>query len=119
MSDIEDPIDSVDEGGDDLFGDDGDDDVVPTKEPVHEDDELASDPEGDSYARYRNDDDDQTQVQTKERAIQNVETYRHRIPKPKDGAVCIFLTCSEKPFGADFDGIASNSTDPQVHEDNA
>lgn len=116
MSDIEDPIDSVD---DDLFGDDGDDDVVPTKEPVHEDDELASDPEGDSYARYRNDDDDQTQVQTKERAIQNVETYRHRIPKPKDGAVCIFLTCSEKPPGADFEGIASNSTGAQVHEDNA
>ncbi|KAF9776983.1 hypothetical protein IL306_004768 [Fusarium sp. DS 682] len=89
MSDIEDPIDSVDEGGDDLFGDDGDDDIVPTKEPVHEDDELASDPEGDSYARYRNDDDDQAQVQTKERAIQNVETYRHRIPKPKDGALRI------------------------------
>lgn len=93
MSDIEDPIESVDEGGDDLFGDDGDDDVVPTKEPFNEDDELASDPEGDSYARYRNDDDDQAPVQTKERAIQNVETYRHRIPKPKDGAVCIF-TCS-------------------------
>ncbi|KAF4334140.1 hypothetical protein FBEOM_12059 [Fusarium beomiforme] len=89
MSDIEDPIDSIDEGGDDLFGDDGDDDIVPTKEPVHEDDELASDPEGDSYARYRNDDDDQVQVQTKERAIQNVETYRHRIPKPKDGALRI------------------------------
>ncbi|KAM5373590.1 hypothetical protein ACJA88_008434 [Fusarium oxysporum] len=89
MSDIEDPIESVDEGGDDLFGDDGDDDVVPTKEPVNEDDELASDPEGDSYARYRNDDDDQAQVQTKERAIQNVETYRHRIPKPKDGALRI------------------------------
>ncbi|KAF4455456.1 hypothetical protein F53441_2245 [Fusarium austroafricanum] len=90
MSDIEDPIDSIDEGGDDLFGDDdGDDDIVPTKEPVHEDDELASDPEGDSYARYRNDDDDQTQVQTKERAIINVETYRHRIPKHKDGALRI------------------------------
>ncbi|KAH7225803.1 Leo1-like protein-domain-containing protein [Fusarium oxysporum] len=89
MSDIEDPIESVDEGGDDLFGDDGDDDVVPTKEPVNEDDELASDPEGDSYARYRNDDEDQAQVQTKERAIQNVETYRHRIPKPKDGALRI------------------------------
>ncbi|KAM0564314.1 hypothetical protein ACHAPJ_000524 [Fusarium lateritium] len=89
MSDSEDPIDPIDEGGDDLFGDEGDDDIVPTKEPVHEDDELASDPEGDSYARYRNDDDDQAQVQTRDQVVMGVKTYRHRIPKPKDGALRI------------------------------
>ncbi|SPJ74616.1 related to LEO1 Extremely hydrophilic protein [Fusarium torulosum] len=89
MSDSDEPIDQIDEGGDDLFGDDGDDDIVPTKEPVHEDDELASDPEGDSYARYRDrdDEDDQAQVQTKDRVVLNIKTYRHRIPKPKDGAL--------------------------------
>jgi hypothetical protein len=30
-----------------------------------------------------------------------------------------FLLALQKPHGADFDDIASNSTDPQVHEDNA
>ncbi|RGP61134.1 rna polymerase-associated protein leo1 [Fusarium sporotrichioides] len=87
MSDSDGLIDPIDEGGDDLFGDEGDDDIVPTKESVDEDDELASDPEGDSYARYRNDDEDQAQLETKERAVQTVTTYRHRVPKPKDGAL--------------------------------
>lgn len=91
MSDSDGLIDPIDEGGDDLFGDEGDDDIVPTKESVDEDDELASDPEGDSYTRYRNDDEDQAQLETKERAVQNVTTYRHRVPKPKDGAVCHIL----------------------------
>lgn len=87
MSDSDGLIDPID----DLFGDEGDDDIVPTKESVDEDDELASDPEGDSYARYGNDDEDQAQLETKERAVQNVTTYRHRVPKPKDGAVCHIL----------------------------
>lgn len=88
MSDSDGIIEPIDDGGDDLFGDEGDDDIVPTKEEsVNEDDELASDPEGDTYARYRNDDEDQAQLETKERAVQTVTTYRHRTPKPKDGAL--------------------------------
>ncbi|KAI5466094.1 Leo1-like protein-domain-containing protein [Mariannaea sp. PMI_226] len=87
MSDSEDPIDPLDEGGDDLFGDEGDDDVASTKERVLDDDDLASDPDGDSYARYRDDNDDQTQHETKDRVVMAVQTYRHRIPKPKDGAL--------------------------------
>ncbi|RMJ13197.1 hypothetical protein CDV36_007143 [Fusarium kuroshium] len=89
MSDSEDPIDPIDESGDDLFGDEGDEDVASTKERVLDDDDLASDPEGDSYARYRNDDDDQMQFQTRDRVVMGVKTYRHRIPKPKDGALRI------------------------------
>ncbi|KAF4461356.1 Leo1 [Fusarium albosuccineum] len=91
MSDSEDPIDpldEVDEGGDDLFGDEGDEEVASTKERVLDDDELASDPEGDNYARYRNDDDEQ-QFQTRDRVVMGVKTYRHRVPKPKDGALRI------------------------------
>lgn len=86
MSDSEDPIDPVDEGGDDLFGDE-EDDIVSPKERVLDDDELASDPEGDTYARYQNEDDDQTQRVTKDRVVMAVRTYRHRIPKPKENAV--------------------------------
>lgn len=91
MSDSEDPIDPIDEGGDDLFGDEGDEDVASTKERVLDDDDLASDPEGDSYARYRNDDDDQMQFQTRDRVVMGVKTYRHRVPKPKDGAVSLVM----------------------------
>ncbi|KAF7548694.1 hypothetical protein G7046_g8583 [Stylonectria norvegica] len=88
MSDSEDPIDPVDEGGDDLFGDEGDDDIASPKEHILDDDELASDPEGDTYPRYRNnDDDDQQQHETKDRLVMAVTTYRHRIPKPKDNAL--------------------------------
>lgn len=90
MSDSEDPIDPLDEGGDDLFGDEGDEPIASPKERVLDDDELASDPEGDTYARYRNDDDEQPQNETKDRVVMAVQTYRHRIPKPKDGAVCVF-----------------------------
>ncbi|KAM5355853.1 hypothetical protein ACJ41O_002499 [Fusarium nematophilum] len=89
MSDSEDPIDPLDEGGDDLFGDEGDDDASPPKERVLDDDDLASDPEGDSYARYRNDDDEQVQHETRDRVVMGVKTYRHRVPKPKDGALRI------------------------------
>lgn len=122
MSDSDEPIDQIDEGGDDLFGDDGDDDIVPTKEPVHEDDELASDPEGDSYARYRDrdDEDDQAQVQTKDRVVLNIKTYRHRIPKPKDGAVCIsVLLASRNVRGTDVGYSAASSPNSQVSEDYA
>ncbi|KAF4972772.1 hypothetical protein FZEAL_9529 [Fusarium zealandicum] len=88
MSDSEDPaIDPLDEGGDDLFGDEGDEDVAPTKERVLDDDDLASDPEGDGYAQYARNDDDDQQFQTRDRVVMGVKTYRHRVPKPKDGAL--------------------------------
>ncbi|CAM1506923.1 Fc.00g065640.m01.CDS01 [Cosmosporella sp. VM-42] len=86
MSDSEDPIEPLDEGGDDLFGDE-DDELASPKERVLDDDELASDPEGDTYPRYRNDEDDQAEQDTKDRVVQTVQTYRHRIPKPKDNAL--------------------------------
>ncbi|KAH7170942.1 Leo1-like protein-domain-containing protein [Dactylonectria macrodidyma] len=87
MSDSEDPIDPLDEGGDDLFGDEGDEEAASPKQRVLDDDELASDPEGDSYSRYRNYEDEQPQHETKDRVVMAVQTFRHRVPKPKDGAL--------------------------------
>ncbi|KAK7226206.1 hypothetical protein V2G26_014209 [Clonostachys chloroleuca] len=87
MSDSEDPIDPIDEGGDDLFGDDDDGDVIESpKERVLDDDDLASDPEGETYNRYRDDDDTRQQDEvTRETMIADVTAYRHPIPKPSDG----------------------------------
>jgi len=120
MSDSDGIIEPIDDGGDDLFGDEGDDDIVPTKEEsVNEDDELASDPEGDTYARYRNDDEDQAQLETKERAVQTVTTYRHRTPKPKDGAVCAILLRATFEALTDLDPPAASSSCSQVHENHA
>ncbi|CAG9949388.1 unnamed protein product [Clonostachys rosea f. rosea IK726] len=87
MSDSEDPIDPIDEGGDDLFGDDDDGDVIESpKERVLDDDDLASDPEGETYNRYREDDDTRQQDEvTRETMIADVTAYRHPIPKPSDG----------------------------------
>ena len=92
MSDSEDPIDPIDDdGGDDLFGDEPDDGEQPAaaspKERVLDDDDLASDPEGDTYARYRNDDQDRDQDEVRERIVLDVTAYRHPIPKPSDGVV--------------------------------
>jgi RNA polymerase-associated protein LEO1 len=89
MSDSEDPIEPIDEGGDDLFGDDDDDDVIASPKPrVLEDDELASDPEGDTYTRDRDEDDGRQQDdEVRERIIVDVKAYRHPIPKPTDGSV--------------------------------
>lgn len=89
MSDSEDPIDPIDEGGDDLFGDDDDGDVIESpKERVLDDDDLASDPEGETYNRYRDDDDTRQQDEvTRETMIADVTAYRHPIPKPSDGIV--------------------------------
>lgn len=91
MSDSEDPIDPIDEDGDDLFGDeagDGDDAGASPKERVLEDDELASDNEGDTYARYRDDDQARDQDdEVRERIVVDVTAYRHPVPKPSDGVV--------------------------------
>ena len=95
MSDSEDPIDPIDEGGDDLFGDEPDDagDAVtsPKERVLDEDDDLASDPEGDTYARYRNEDQDRDQDEVRERIVLDVKAYRHPIPKPSDGAVSLLI----------------------------
>lgn len=92
MSDSEDPIDpleEVDEEGDDLFGDEADEGDEPTtsKTRVLDDDDLASDLDEDTDARYRYDDDSQQQPEVRDRVVMAVHTYRHRIPKPKDDTV--------------------------------
>ncbi|KFA70420.1 hypothetical protein S40285_00622 [Stachybotrys chlorohalonatus IBT 40285] len=88
MSDSEDPIDLIDEGGDDLFGDEDDDQVTSPKDRVLDDDDLASDRDGDAdgYNRYR-DDGYQTQAETANKVVMGVQTFRHRIPKPQDGSL--------------------------------
>lgn len=89
MSDSEDPIDPVDDG-DDLFGDEDEeaDGLKSPKERVLDDDDLASDPEGDNYARGRGDADvdDAERVETVRR-IMDATAYRHPVPKPSDGVL--------------------------------
>lgn len=89
MSDSEDPIEHIDEeGGDDLFGDDGDIEIDDApKQRVLDDDDLASDPDEDKDARRYDEYDTQTQQETRERVVMGVQAYRHRIPKPKDSVV--------------------------------
>ncbi|CEJ90504.1 hypothetical protein VHEMI06287 [[Torrubiella] hemipterigena] len=88
MSDSDEPIDHIDEEGDDLFGDDdGDAQVSAPRQRVLEDDDLASDPDEDrdagDYGRYDGD----APQETHDRVVMGVTAYRHRIPKPKDGAL--------------------------------
>lgn len=87
MSDSEDPIDALDEtGGDDLFGDSGDDESRAPR--VLDDDDLASDPDEDPDARRREYEDEDAQPhETRDRVVMGVQTYRHQIPTPKDGTV--------------------------------
>lgn len=101
MSDSEDPIDPVeaDEEGDDLFGDENGEERASPKEQFFDDDEeLASDPDEDSRPRHRNgfDDDADGVQETRDRVVMAVPTYRHRVPKPKDGAVCAAPTTRRK-----------------------
>ncbi|KAK3180215.1 hypothetical protein K4F52_008414 [Lecanicillium sp. MT-2017a] len=85
MSDSEDPLDQIDEGGDDLFGDEGDEQSPAPR--VLDDDELASDPDDDGHRTRYDDDEDQVQHETREKVVMGVQTYRHRVPKPKDGVL--------------------------------
>ncbi|KAK5990674.1 hypothetical protein PT974_08943 [Cladobotryum mycophilum] len=87
MSDSEDPLDAIDEGGDDLFGDEGDEEAASPQARILDDDDLASDPDDDGDTRHRYEEDTQTQHETKERVVMAVQTYRHRIPKPADGTL--------------------------------
>ncbi|PQK17812.1 hypothetical protein BB8028_0009g00160 [Beauveria bassiana] len=83
MSDSEDPLEHIDEGGDDLFGDE-DDAVSPAPRVVDDDDDLASDPDDSGERRRYDNEDNQVQHETKEKVVMAVQAYRHRIPKPKD-----------------------------------
>jgi RNA polymerase-associated protein LEO1 len=89
MSDSEDPIDLIDEGGDDdLFGDEGDDNIASPKADARSNDDLASDRGGEGYGREDDDEEDGDQFrETQEKVVMGVRTYRHRIPKPQDGSL--------------------------------
>ncbi len=87
MSDSEDPLDQIDEGGDDLFGDEDDAGSPAPRVVDDDDDDLASDPEDTGRRRRYDDDDNQVQHETKEKVVMAVQAYRHRIPKPKDNTV--------------------------------
>jgi RNA polymerase-associated protein LEO1 len=84
MSESEDPIDAVDDVGDDLFGDDDGADALSEIENGLSDQELASD--RDDGARKR-DTDSEEPSEYKEKLIAGVPLYRHRIPKSHDGSV--------------------------------
>lgn len=97
MSDVDERIDDVsDGGGDDLFGDDGASDVsqIEDNPPIGSDDELASE-RGDRQAPAQDsasERDDRSQREESEGPIKS-ETimqdvvYRHGLPKLKDGNV--------------------------------
>ncbi|RCI14973.1 hypothetical protein L249_6846 [Ophiocordyceps polyrhachis-furcata BCC 54312] len=75
MSDSEDPLDAVDEAADDLFGDEAE--AASPAPRDDDDDDLASD---------LDDHDAQLPPQeTRNKSVADISTYRHRIPKPKDG----------------------------------
>ena len=93
MSDSEEPIDNISEGGDDLFGDDPDDGISSPKARVLDDDDLATDPDEDDDARRKRQYSDAPQEEERETLVLDVPTYRHSIPKPTDGIVSITDLC--------------------------
>ncbi|KAL7946375.1 Leo1-like domain-containing protein [Trichoderma barbatum] len=87
MSDSEDPLDAIDEGGDDLFGDEGDEGDASPAARILDDDDLASDPEAYGDAEPREYDGSQSRQETKDRIVMAVQAYRHRIPKSSDDSL--------------------------------
>ncbi|KAH6853701.1 Leo1-like protein-domain-containing protein [Chaetomium sp. MPI-CAGE-AT-0009] len=85
MSDSEEPVDIADEGGDDLFGDDGDD-ALSDIEKVVSDREIVSDREDDEADARRQDDDEEPR-EFREKLVSEVPLYRHRTPRSKDGGL--------------------------------
>lgn len=86
MSDSEDPIDIPEDGGDDLFGDGGDDAPSEAEKNVSEQEqasERGEDEEGDAHAR----DSDEEAGDVRDKLVAEVPLYRHRIPRSKDGSV--------------------------------
>ncbi|KAI1852352.1 hypothetical protein JX265_006402 [Neoarthrinium moseri] len=88
MSDSEDHLDVAEDGVDDLFGEGGDDDDLQSdNERVLSDADLAS--EKDDRERYGEDDVDMDEqdVVVKDRLVMNIQMFRHRTPKSKDGTL--------------------------------
>ncbi|KLU85032.1 hypothetical protein MAPG_04064 [Magnaporthiopsis poae ATCC 64411] len=79
MSDSEDPVD-VPEGGDDLFGEESD-----NERPLS-DHELDDDDDDRQRDEERGGEDDGP-VEFKQTRVQDQVVYRHRVPKPKDGVL--------------------------------
>ncbi|GAO14012.1 hypothetical protein UVI_02035650 [Ustilaginoidea virens] len=81
MSDSEDPLDAVDGNGDDLFGDEGDDNLPDSpKERILDDDDLASDPDKNPHtARKGYDDDEDPSHETRDRVVMALRVMR--VPK--------------------------------------
>ncbi|KAL2130098.1 hypothetical protein VTI74DRAFT_6899 [Chaetomium olivicolor] len=86
MSDSEDPIDIVDEGGDDLFGDGDDDNALSETGNVLSDRDLASERDDDDLDARRRDEDEEP-PEFREKLVAEVPLYRHRIPRSKDGSL--------------------------------
>lgn len=103
MSDVEDPLDLGDEGGDDLFGDgDLDDDLQsePGNGRVVSEKDLASDQEADEQSGQEDGDVDMDAQpdQIQNRLIMTTPMYRHRTPRGKDGTVSRRLFEHEVPL---------------------
>ncbi|KAK4185967.1 hypothetical protein QBC35DRAFT_287368 [Podospora australis] len=85
MSDSEDPLadlPEIDEGGDDLFGDD--DDAIPDN--VLSEGDFASDKEDENdRAQQQTQEDGDEPREFREKLAAEVPLYRHRIPRSKDG----------------------------------
>lgn len=89
MSDSEDPVDIAGDEVDDLFGDGGgdDDELQSDNERVVSDGDDASEKDA-RERRYDDDMDvDEQDVVVKDRLVMNIQLYRHRAPKSKDGTV--------------------------------
>lgn len=104
MSDSEDQIDAIDDVGDDLFGDDGADDVLSEAENALSDRELASDKEDDGHRRDSRDRSEE-RMEYRDKTMQDMPLYRHRVPKSHDGLCSLrvpeFLKLNPVEYNAD------------------
>lgn len=100
MSDSEDPIDPIDDAGeDDLFGDaDEDEALASPKAQTLDDDDLASDPESQGEPRRSQYEREQSPGEGRDYRVMDVKAYRHSNPRPSDGAVSVKR---HNNFGAD------------------
>ncbi|KAG6014214.1 hypothetical protein E4U43_006818 [Claviceps pusilla] len=126
MSDSEEPLEELEGNGEDLFGDEDDDDLPPTSKERDLDDDLASDPDEDADTRQRAyEDDDNQPHETRDRVVMATQTYRHQIPNSKDGTLRVmrvpkFIKFMPEEYDADnfvpteFD-IANAKSDSHIH----
>jgi RNA polymerase-associated protein LEO1 len=101
MSDSDEPLNEIpDDEVDDLFGDGGDEDDNEAQfdnERALSDADLASDK--DRRERYDDGEDmdmDEQEAEVKDRLIMNIQMYRHRTPKSKDGSVRLRCSATTK-----------------------